>query len=68
MNDIALFGITFLVLAITFGGLALGLAQNKPLKGSCGGLSNVTGERCDFCGASSADRCDPEAKDASGKH
>jgi len=67
MSDIALFGITFAVLAVTFGGLAVGLAQNKPLKGSCGGLSNVTGDRCDFCGASTADQCDPESKDALGK-
>lgn len=63
MSDIALFAITFTVLAVTFGGLAVGLAQNKPLKGSCGGLSNVTGDRCDFCGASTADQCDPDAKD-----
>lgn len=62
MSEIALFGITFVVLAVTFGGLAVGLAQNKPLKGSCGGLSNITGEKCDFCGASSAEQCDPDAK------
>lgn len=61
MSDIVLFLVTFAVLAVAFGGLALGLLQNKPLKGSCGGLSNVTGERCGFCGADSADRCEAPA-------
>lgn len=59
MSDFVLFLVTFGVLAIAFGGLALGLLQNKPLKGSCGGLSSVTGDRCDFCGADSAEGCDP---------
>lgn len=62
MSDIVLFGVTFAVFAVTFGGLAVGLLQNKPLKGSCGGLSAATGERCNICGASSEDRCEPAEK------
>lgn len=61
MNDLVLFLVTFAVLGVTFGGLALGLLQSKPLKGSCGGLSNVTGESCDFCGADRAESCGPPA-------
>jgi len=57
MNEIAIFAVTLFAFAATFAGLALGLLQNKPLKGSCGGLSTVTGERCNICGASREDAC-----------
>lgn len=62
MSDFLIFVVTFAAFAATFIGLALGLLQNKPLKGSCGGLSNVTGESCNICGASSSDACDGDAE------
>ncbi|MCH9829683.1 MAG: (Na+)-NQR maturation NqrM [Gammaproteobacteria bacterium] len=44
------FIVTFAVLLLAFGGLAIGLLHGKPIKGSCGGLSTMTGDRCDVCG------------------
>lgn len=44
------FIVTFVVLLLAFGGLAIGLLRGKPIKGSCGGLSTMTGDRCDICG------------------
>jgi hypothetical protein len=57
MSEITLFIVTFCVLMLAFGGLAIGLMQGKELKGSCGGLSSMTGERCDFCG-NDQNKCD----------
>lgn len=34
--------IAFMAVGVFFG--------KKPLKGSCGGLNNVTNEKCGFCG------------------
>lgn len=44
------FIVTFAVLLLAFAGLAVGLLRGKPIKGSCGGLSSMTGERCSVCG------------------
>lgn len=45
-----IFAVTFLVLAICMIGMALGVIfSNKPLKGSCGGLGKIMGEKCSFC-------------------
>lgn len=55
----------FLVLSI-FGVLFLGMAigvilQNKPIKGSCGGLNNIgLGGECDICGGN-RDKCETES-------
>lgn len=43
-----------IISAVVFGlfFLAMGLGvvlSNKPLKGSCGGLSKIMGEDCQFC-------------------
>lgn len=65
MSTIALLAVTFAVFAVAFGGLAVGLLQNKPLKGSCGGLSAMTGERCDVCGAKSEERCEAPSQEGS---
>ena len=46
--------------------LALGLIyRNKPLRGSCGGMSAVTGEKCSICGASSESECRKEETEKS---
>lgn len=58
MSDLGILLVTFVVFSVAFGGLAIGLLQNKPLKGSCGGLSAMTGERCDVCGATREEDCD----------
>ena len=47
---IPVFLVTFTVMLLAVGGLAIGLLQNKPLKGSCGGIANMTGDDCSICG------------------
>lgn len=44
------FFVTFAVLLLAFAGLAVGLLRGKPIKGSCGGLSAMSGEQCSVCG------------------
>lgn len=55
------FIITFIVLSVCTLGMALGvILSNKPLKGSCGGLGRVMGNKCAFC--EKKDRCQKEAQ------
>jgi len=44
--------IAFVVFLLLFAGMAIGLiVQNKPLKGSCGGVARLMGnEDCEVCG------------------
>lgn len=47
--------ITLLLSLVIFTAVMLGMAvgimfRRKPLVGSCGGLSTLTGERCQICG------------------
>lgn len=63
MSGIAILAVTFAVFAIAFGGLAIGLLHNKPLKGSCGGMSAMTGEGCNVCGASAEENCEAPGQD-----
>ena len=54
------FIITLLVFIVACLGLAIGvMVKGKPLKGSCGGLNNLTTkdgkEYCDICGANGDD-------------
>jgi uncharacterized protein len=45
------FLIAFVISSLAVFGMAIGwLMQGKELKGSCGGLSTFTGERCEACG------------------
>lgn len=46
-----LFVITFFVLVLFIAFMAVGVIfSNKRLKGSCGGLGKVMGDKCSFCG------------------
>ncbi|MFD1217761.1 MULTISPECIES: (Na+)-NQR maturation NqrM [Microbulbifer] len=53
--------LAFVVMLLIITGMALGaIVQNKPLKGSCGGLNNIGMKRdCDICGGDD-DECEKE--------
>ena len=50
----------FIVIALSCGGLALGLIlRNEPIKGSCGGMANLEeGAPCQICGRTDNEVCD----------
>ena len=50
----------FLVIVLSFTGLALGLImRNQPIKGSCGGMANLEdGAPCQICGRTDTEACD----------
>jgi hypothetical protein len=52
--------ITFIIMALSFVGLALGLIlRNQPIKGSCGGMANLeSGSPCQICGRTDPSNCD----------
>ncbi len=55
---------TFLLAALIFGVLFAGMAigvifQNKPIKGTCGGLNQMNGGSCDICGGD-PNKCESE--------
>ena len=57
------------VFAVLFAGMAIGvIVANKPVKGSCGGMSAVglDGE-CDVCGGNPS-RCDAESGAGQGRN
>lgn len=48
---VSYFFISVAVMGIVILGMAIGvILSNKEIKGSCGGLGNVMGDECDFCG------------------
>lgn len=53
---------TFVILLLVMAGMAVGvLFGREPIKGSCGGISQMTGrESCDLCGGNPA-KCDEQA-------
>ncbi|AUM14594.1 (Na+)-NQR maturation NqrM [Ketobacter alkanivorans] len=58
------FLIAFLFFAIVVAGMAVGVIfSNKPIKGSCGGLSNIglDGD-CEICGGN-LDKCEESNKE-----
>ena len=52
--------VTFIIIAFSFAGLALGLIlRNQPIKGSCGGMANLEeGSPCQICGRTDPSNCD----------
>lgn len=52
--------VTFIIMALSFIGLALGLIlRNQPIKGSCGGMANLeSGSPCQICGRTDPSNCD----------
>lgn len=52
--------VTFIIMALSFAGLALGLIlRNQPIKGSCGGMANLeSGSPCQICGRTDPSNCD----------
>ena len=52
--------VTFIIMALSFVGLALGLIlRNQPIKGSCGGMANLeSGSPCQICGRTDPSKCD----------
>lgn len=52
--------VTFLIMGLSFVGLALGLIlRNQPIKGSCGGMANLEeGSPCQICGRTDPSNCD----------
>lgn len=52
--------VTFIIMALSFAGLALGLIlRNQPIKGSCGGMGNLeSGSPCQICGRTDPSNCD----------
>lgn len=58
------FLVAFLFFAIVIAGMAIGVIfSNKPIKGSCGGLSNIglDGD-CEICGGN-RDKCEETQQD-----
>lgn len=55
------FLVTLSVFLLVVGGMSIGLIlQNKPIKGSCGGMSSLgIDTACDICGGD-ASKCDEE--------
>ena len=52
--------VTFIIMALSFVGLALGLIlRNQPIKGTCGGMANLeSGSPCQICGRTDPSNCD----------
>ena len=52
--------ITFIIMALSFVGLAIGLIlRNQPIKGSCGGMANLeSGSPCQICGRTDPSNCE----------
>ena len=49
---------TFIVIAVAFSALAIGLIlRNKPIEGSCGGVMTSEGGTCSICGKTEMNSC-----------
>ena len=57
----ATFVLTLIIFGLVIAGMAVGVIfQNKPIKGSCGGLNNIgLGGKCDVCGSDTS-KCEDE--------
>ena len=49
---------TFIVIALAFSALAIGLIlRNKPIEGSCGGVMTSEDGKCSICGKTEMNSC-----------
>lgn len=49
---------TFIVIAVAFSALAIGLIlRNKPIEGSCGGVMTSENGTCSICGKTEINSC-----------
>jgi len=49
---------TFIVIAVAFSALAIGLIlRNKPIEGSCGGIMTSEDGTCSICGKTEMNSC-----------
>ena len=56
----ATFLLAMVIFGLLFAGMAIGvILQNKPIKGTCGGLNQMTGGKCDICG-DDPNKCESE--------
>ncbi len=57
----ATFVLTLIIFGLVITGMAVGVIfQDKPIKGSCGGLNNIgLGGKCDICGSDTS-KCEDE--------
>lgn len=63
----ATFLLAALIFGILFAGMAIGVIfQNKPIKGTCGGLNQMTGGSCEICGGD-PNKCESEDKPSDAK-
>ncbi len=63
----ATFVLAAIIFGILFAGMAIGVIfQNKPLKGTCGGLNQLTGGECEICGGD-PNKCESEEGDTNAK-
>ena len=57
-----MFIVTFVVMMLAAGGLAVGYVfAGKEIKGSCGGINNIDGDSCNVCGRPAGDSCENPA-------
>lgn len=50
-----------IIIAVLLFGMAIGVIfQNKPIKGTCGGLNQMNGGDCEFCGGD-PNKCDSDS-------
>lgn len=56
----ATFLLATVIIAVLLAGMAIGvILQNKPIKGTCGGLNQMNGGSCDICGGD-PNKCDSD--------
>lgn len=59
----ATFVLAALIFGILFAGMAIGVIfRDKPIKGTCGGLNQMTGGSCEICGGD-PNKCESEEGD-----
>lgn len=63
----ATFVLATIIFGVLFAGMAIGVIfSNKPIKGTCGGLNQMMGEKCEICG-DDPNKCDSKDGDVEAK-